>query len=546
MDRIQKIIGKFERIVDRMVVTKVGALALLLSFSGIIALRVAEEKFFAYSPATGGEILVEYLHNFFFFANAFILIWLALGFFLRKNPAEITGIVSWAFFLILFPPLIDMAKTGGEIFWSFYLLNGPPGLWRQFVTVFGDLPSGIVYFGSKIVFLVAIFLSSAIVYLKTKKIGKSLLAALAVYVILFFMGSFPSWATFAYRFFHGQDIWSVSSIQVAQFFGAPRPIFGLEANTLKYAFAYHLDMVFFLFLLVLLAVLAFAVSREKFKAIIGNARLPQIVYHAGLFFAGLGLGFLAYPQNIQFNFFAILAALTLLLSVWLAWLASVVVNDIYDFRIDAVSNPDRPLQKKIFTPEEYREVGAVFFALSILGGLVVGVQSAAILVLYQVIAWFYSARPYRLKRFLVVATFSSAVASLFVVFLGFTLFSGVDNLKFFPWRLGFLLLIALTISLPIKDLKDIAGDKGDNVWTVPVLWGEDLGRIAIASGIFVSFMLSVFFLNETKLFWWALLLGSAAFLAAVSKKIKPRQVFWWVLAIVAIYALILIKTVFIR
>ncbi|MDP1884061.1 MAG: UbiA family prenyltransferase [Candidatus Moranbacteria bacterium] len=545
MDTFKKIAGKLERIVDGALAGRVGASALFLVFSGIIAIRVLEEKFLAYSPAASGEIIVEYLHNFLFFANTFILIWLVLSWFLRKNPVVIAPVVSWAFFLILFPPLIDMAKTGGDIFWSFYLLNDPPGLWRQFITVFGDLPSGIVYFGSKIVFLVAVVFSFLLVWLKTRRFSKAFFSALAVYAALFFMGSFPSWATFAYQFFHGRDVMAVSGIQVAQFFGSPRPIFGLEANTLKYAFAYHLDMVFYLFFLGLLAFLFFWASRTKFLAVIGNARLPQLIYHSGLFVVGLGLGFLAYPQNMHFNFFAFLAVPVLLASVWLAWLASVVVNDLYDSRVDAVSNPERPLQKKIFTPDEYKEAGIIFFALSLLGGLVIGVKFAIILLIYQIIACFYSAEPYRLKRFLGVATFFSAIASLLVVFLGFVLFSGADNLRVFPWRVGFLLLIALTISLPIKDLKDIAGDKKDDVWTVPVLWGENIGRIIIAAGVFASFVLSVFFLNEFKLFWWSVLLGSAAFLATVSQKIKPRQVFWWVLGIVGIYGLIVAKIVFV-
>jgi len=543
---LKKVIEKLEQLVDRLLAEKTGAATLLLTFMGIIAIRVLEEKFLAYSPATSGEILVEYLHNFLFFANTFVLIWLILGFFVRKNPAKLATIIVWAFFLILFPPLIDMAKTGGDIFWSFYLLNSPAGLWQQFITIFGNLPSGIVYFGSKIVFLMAVFFSSVIVYLKTKKIAMTILNAVTVYATLFFMGSFPSWSTFVYRFFQGESITDTSSVQVAQFFGSPRPIFGLEVNTLKYAFAYQLDAVFFLFLLCLLVSLFIAISREKFWAIIRNVRLPQIIYHSGLFFVGLGLGFLAYPQYMHLNFFAILVVLVLGADVWLAWLASVIVNDIYDFEIDAISNSDRPLQKNVFTLAEYWELGAVLFILSVLGGLVIGPKFATILLIYQIVAWFYSAKPYRLKRFLGIATFFSAVASLLIVFLGFVLFSGVDNLKFFPWRVGFLLLIALTLSLPIKDLKDIAGDRKDQIWTVPVLWGEELGRTIIAAGIFTSFMLSVFFLNEFKLFWWALLFGSLAFLILITKKIKPRQIFWWVLGVVFVYALILVQIVFVR
>jgi len=68
----------------------------------------------------------------------------------------------------------------------------------------------------------------------------------------------------------------------------------------------------------------------------------------------------------------------------------------------------------------------------------------------------------------------------------------------------------------------------------------------VASIIFISFMLSVFLLNEFKLFWWALFLGSAAFLSVTNKKIKPRQLFWWVLGCVFIFVIILGQTLFVK
>jgi hypothetical protein len=66
----------------------------------------------------------------------------------------------------------------------------------------------------------------------------------------------------------------------------------------------------------------------------------------------------------------------------------------------------------------------------------------------------------------------------------------------------------------------------------------------VGTGMFLSFMASVFFLNEMKLFFWALLFGAAAFSIVNSKKTKPRQMYPRVLAIVSIYAIILAKVVF--
>lgn len=546
MKKIIEIIKKVEQIIDKSFLEKNSGAAVLSIFLIIITARIFEEQFLVYSVLSTSEIIAEYVYNLLFFANSSILTWLIISFFLKKNPAKLTTIMLWSSFLILFPPIIDMIKTDGNIFWSFYLLNSLSGLWEQFITIFGNLPSGIVYYGSKIVAITSIILASLIVCIKTKNIIKASLTALVVYMALFFMGSFPSWITYGYYFFQGKNITEVTAANVAQFFGSPRLMFGLDASTLKYAFPHQLDILLYLFLIILLQILFFSISREKLWAIFKNSRFPQIIYHSGLLFVGMGLGFWIYPQNLNLNFFSTLLIPVLWISVFLAWLTSVIVNDIYDFEVDAVSNSDRPLQKKVFTVDEYRELGIIFFILSILGGAVVDLKFAALLFIYQFIAWLYSAKPYRLKKFPIVATFMSAVASLIIVFIGFALFSGPDNLRLFPWRVGFLLLITLTLSLPIKDFKDIEGDKKDGTWTIPVLFGMEKGKIIIASGIFISFILSVFFLNESKLFWWALFFGAGTFLIVTHKKIQPQRLFWWILAPVFIYGLILVKVIFLK
>jgi 4-hydroxybenzoate polyprenyltransferase len=262
------------------------------------------------------------------------------------------------------------------------------------------------------------------------------------------------------------------------------------------------------------------------------------------------LGWWLYPHNGHNNFFSWVLLLVLSVSVWLAWIASVVPNDIYDYQIDLISNNHRPLQKKIFTLNEYQQLGWILFILSLIGGLTINFTCAAILVSYQIIAWFYSSPPYRLKRFPIVATFFSSLASLLMVFLGFSLFSGEEKLTIFPWRIGWLLLISLTLSLPIKDFRDQEGDKRDGVFTLPVLLGQDRGRMFVGVGIFLSFMLSAFFLNEKNLFWWAMLFGGVAFwlMNAPSwrKKVTNQNLVWWILGLVSLYGVILVEILFIK
>ena len=541
--------NKFEKIreaINRISGKTVSPLGWALSFFLIIAVRIFIEFFVASKALSFDEVVIEYVHNFYFFSISFLLIWLILSLILRENPSRLSVFIIWASWLIVFPPIIDMIKTGGDVYWSFYALNDVKALKGQFLTFFGHLPSGIVYFGTKIVFVSAIALSAGLVFVRSKNWIKAVLSGILAYCALFFMGSFPSFFAFTYYFFQGsKNISAVNEIDIVQLIGTPASLFGTEFNSLAYSLAQHLNLFYFLFFMGLLLVLFFSISRKKFFAVLKNFRFPQLGYHTGLFLIGLGLGFLVYPENSGLKLFSVLAALVLITAIWLAWKASVIVNDIYDFGIDQISNPDRPLQKKIFTIREYAELGMIIFLLSVLGALTVSIKFAAILVIYQLLAWAYSAPPYRLKRFPVVATLVSAIASLVVLFAGFTLVSGDANIQGLSWRIVFIFLGALTLSLPIKDFKDIEGDKRYGVFTLPVIFGEEKGRIIVAVGVFVSFMLSVFLLNELRLFWWALLFGSGAFLTVTNKKINPRNLLWWVLGTVGVYGFILAKTIFI-
>jgi len=334
----------------------------------------------------------------------------------------------------------------------------------------------------------------------------------------------------------------IQGFNIAPIVGVPVKIFGNEFSSFKYNLPYNLNIIYYLILIFLLTVLFFAISRIKFLSVFKNIRLPQIIFHSGLFFAGMGLGYLAYPQNLVLNVFSISAELVLLAGIILAWTASVIFNDIVDYNVDVITNDWRPLPQKIFSEKEYFSLGVIVLFLSLLGGLVVGIKFFILLLIYQIIAWVYSAEPFRLKRIPVIATALSAAALVVVIFAGYILFSGDQNIAHLSARIIFLLIIALVVALPVKDFKDIEGDHKNKIWTIPVLFGDEKGRLIVAIGNYLPFVLSVFFFNEPRLFWWAILFGTISFLAVI--KIKPRQLFWWVLGSVTLYSLVVVKIIF--
>lgn len=538
---------KLEKLIRGFLEKKTAPIAYVGAFSSVIFLRVFVEQFLAKAPALPFyEIIIEFIHNFYFFLISLLLIWLLLSFMLAIRPQKLLHVFSWASLLIIFPPLIDMAKTKGEVFWSFYILSGIQDLKIQFLTIFGHLPSGIVYFGTRIIFITAIVFISGLVYLQTKKIYKTLLAALGTYAILFFMGSFPSIFSYFYYSISGEKkLFEIKDFNIAQLFGTPGSLLGIAPMDIKYSFAYRLDIIYFLFLMILLAAIFYISSREKFYSVLGNFRYPQIVFHTGLFVVGMGLASLQYPGNLELNIFSLAAIAVLAISIWLAWFASVAANDIVDLEVDKISNKWRPLPSGIFSRSDYIQLGLICFFLSLLGAISVGMKFFILILSYQIIAWFYSAPPFRLKRFPLIATFVSSIALIMVFFMGYILISDNQSISTISWRIIAALLLTYTLSIPVKDFKDIAGDKQEKIWTIPVIFGETRAKLIVAAGIFISFVSSVFLINELRLFFWALAFGALSFLILVWGNIKPRRLPGIILLLVAIYGLILINVVFI-
>ena len=542
---MKKLLKKIEEIILKAEEKNLNPLVWIGGFFGIIAVRLFFDNFLAKI----GKVEVGNptdIHNLLFFLLAIILLWILLALLINENPFKLGKIMLWGSLVIILPPIFDMLKTGGGTFWSPYLFSDYLALWSQFISFFGNLPTGMLYFGTRILAFLTVLGMAFMIFLKTKNLIKALAGAFLAYLILFLMVGFPSLVAYLYYFLQGgKKVSEISSVDIVQLLASTKPIFGvIFTDAITHMVSFNLNLMYFPILCLALAVLFLLGNKPKLVALIKNARLPQIIGHIGFFAVGMGLGFLAYPDNFELGLFPIFAVLDLILAIILAWVSSVIVNDVYDFEVDKLSNTDRPLPKGIFEAKEYLNLGIIIFFLSLLGGLVVSPKFAGLLFVYQFIAWAYSSEPFRLKNFPVVGTLLGAVDLILVMMIGFTLISGDNNIQGLSWRVILYLLIFLTFFLPIKDFKDIEADKKYRTWTLPVILGEETGRMLLAIWAFISFVASVFFLNEYRLFWWAIIFGSIMFFVLINKKTKPRQFFWWALVIIGGYGLILVKIIF--
>lgn len=442
-------------------------------------------------------------HHFFTFLCIFLVMLLATKWLAQVSLKKAANILTFGFLLIWLPPIIDEIMSHGKGLWSFYAFDSLSGLWGRYLTFFGDKPEVGITYGIRVEIALAVIALGIYVVLKTGKVLRGLFATWITYTLFFILGAFPSFLTILYLGWE-KGFWNVGENDIAGMMFSPTALFGFIPPTTLSGLSIKMSLVFASIDILLIDFILFFFFRSYFIARLKNARIPQIFYHNGLLLLG-GLFALFYTSgSFILDVFHGFALFILCSSVTLAWLASVVVNDFSDQKIDALTNPSRPLQSGSIPPSLYETFGILFFLASILLSALISTQAAILIGIYQGIAWIYSAAPLRLKRFPLVATSLAGGASLLIFFAGYLVFSSDKNINLLPWQIPTFLFIAYTLLLPIKDFKDIPGDRADGVFTLPVILGELSAKHLLGAFYFVFFITSVFILHIEHLFPLAL------------------------------------------
>jgi len=516
----------------------------LLAFSAIIALRMlGENLLMGFSDKSLVLFIGSTLAAYLFFAFSYLLVLIFLAFWLKESVKKVANVLLWGFFLVIFPPIIDKVWCGQNFCWSFYAFDSLKGVFTRFFTFFGNNASIGITYGVRVEVALAIIFVIIYAYIKKKKAIKAFLAGTITYIILFILGSFPSWLAYLY-FLPKKSLFAVENFDIAGLFLTPANIFSLSETDFLNALNVKMNLIYAFLLVPLLVLFFWLFERGKLWPVARNIRWVQIMIHSGLILAGAGLGIFYFPQNMTINIFSFFALANLILAAVFAWLAAVFLNDEVDLEIDKTTNQQRPLATGQVSPEDYRQLFWICFVFSLILAITVGVKFFLLILVYQIIGWVYSAWPLRLKRFPIVASFFSALALVLLFSSGFMLLADGQNITRLPHQVFWLLIVAFLVSLPIKDLKDIEGDKKDGVFTIPVLLGETWARFAIGLGIFVSYALSVIWLNAKVLFFPAMILGALSFWILQIKKIAPRRVHIFVFGLLFVYVFLMAWLVF--
>jgi 4-hydroxybenzoate polyprenyltransferase len=483
------------------------------TFLALIIVRMTVESSLGdFGEHSFSSYFFEFTHTFLFFFCSFLIILPLVRFAGITDIKRAANALLFGLIVIIAPPIIDTFIFGNSGFWSFYSFDSLQGLGGRFLTLFGDKLDIGITLGVRIEIVVTSILLGIYSYVKSKKLIRSCLISIAIYSILFLLGTFPSWITFAVLTFE-KPLLSIGATDIASLFLSPQRIYTHDILDFRNVLNIKMSILYGV-LATVLSLLTFRNALPKyFTAFWKNARLPQVIWHGGLFLLGMGLALTFTDETIAIDLFHVFGAILILIAIESAWLASVVTNDLYDIRIDAKTNPGRPLITNTIPPDFYKWIGILLFVISIVFSGIMSFAAALLLVGYQALAWIYSAPPFRLKRFPIIATIIAAAAGILVLLAGFLMVSPEHNVSAIPSSIIAFLFFSYAITIPIKDFKDIEGDRADHVYTVPVLLGVTKAKLLFGSLIFLCYFASPFVLSAPSLRIPALLFGSLSFWA---------------------------------
>lgn len=510
----QKIEYSALKIIEKLENQKITLTTWLISFFSIVFLRILLESFSSRFNFFQRYIFVFHLSLFFLLCA--LIITLFLYFLTREKIEKITKIVLFASLIILLPPIADLIVTGGQggIYMQYLQFLKPPSgvleffqfFFKSFIygaqgilfsgqenPLFGPNPFEVNY-GIRIQFTIIYLGFIWYVFLKTRNILKVLLGLISIYFVLFTLGTLPL------------NLYKISS-------------------SFNPSFDHHhvIFSLYFILVCILASFWFYIQNKEKCLALFKNFRLFRTIQNIAML--GLGL-YLAKVPFFNLNFQDWVLIIIAVISVCLYWLSAIGYNDLSDEKIDRISNPSRPLCQGKLTREEFKTLSNVFLIASYISALVAGYFFFIFIFLRSLLGYLYNAFPFRLRRFPILASFTKALAYLFTIYAGFLL-NPANKIFDFPRELSLFLLLAFTLGVNVKDIKDYEGDKAGGVYTIPVIFGLERGKKIVAFLALIPFILCpLFFFDYFKtLIFPSILSGILIFWLINKKKYSEKPLF---------------------
>jgi 4-hydroxybenzoate polyprenyltransferase len=261
-----------------------------------------------------------------------------------------------------------------------------------------------------------------------------------------------------------------------------------------------------------------------FKQLSLDLRLGRITHYFILFL----FGFTLYHNSIN-------TLKTILLKEWIevilffmvlmyAALYAIATNNIEDIEIDKVSNKDRPLVQETIDPSLYMFTARLSLVFSFsLAFLIDWVYLASVLGI-SIVYYVYSCKPFKFKRFVLVAKLLIGINSFIAAVCGFVIAGGKWNE--FPVFWSIFILLPVSLMANFVDLKDTHGDRIAGIKTLPVLLGEELTKKMIGGFILLTYSMVLFYFEHIYLKSIIILSCSFHLFLLFKKPYKEKYIFW--------------------
>jgi geranylgeranylglycerol-phosphate geranylgeranyltransferase len=165
---------------------------------------------------------------------------------------------------------------------------------------------------------------------------------------------------------------------------------------------------------------------------------------------------------------SILKLILSMIALSLSWNFGVIINDYYDVEIDRINYPNRPIVRGALSPRNLKILALAHIAIGMLTAILADLYIFLYIASVILILFLYSHPKIRIKK-TIFAT--GVIGSL----CGFAILIGGRVTVYLPENLSMALWILVAISLlgPIKDFKDVEGDRAEGIKTLPVIFGID-------------------------------------------------------------------------
>lgn len=187
-----------------------------------------------------------------------------------------------------------------------------------------------------------------------------------------------------------------------------------------------------------------------------------------------------------------------MLVVFFETAAGNVINDYFDYKIDLINKPERPLPSGRISLKAGRNYGYLQFLLGTICGFLISYLTNnwipfVIVLISDVILYLYA---YKLKSTPLIGNLTVGFMTGFgFVFGGFTINTPeIISISIF---LGFFAFVMTTAREIIKDIEDVEGDKAEGAKTLPILIGTKTPAIlAVALIVIDSALCPILYFNH--------------------------------------------------